>query len=197
MKVDYLFNPPVINKLLYRDYELYDLCKYNFDEYLPGARYVWLQRKDFCSAAVSLYFVQSGMKHKRPSSFIWNTRNLEQLERTQGVRHTFDGPILLEYYDLFKSHHEGWAKFFESRPHLSMDYEHLVADPEGCASLVLSYMGLEGKPDVNKELMPLKLEHRQKPEYLARLRELVGTGRGGSSCTHLPSPECVPPLLLG
>jgi LPS sulfotransferase NodH len=169
-KPEFLMNPPPINKIHHADFFEY-FGHSDLSRILPGVKYVLLKRKDIYAVTVSKYFVLEGA-HFMDGKERWNIHTQSDIDKMQRMNLAFNKTRMMNLHQRTKLADAAWDEYLKDKEFLEMQYEDLIHDPTGCVKQVLALMGMEGKPDLNSEKMPMKLDHPQKKLFAERLKKL-------------------------
>lgn len=161
------YYPPPFNKLVWDQLPL-EKAK-EVTNRLFGIRFVNLYRKDICAQAVSQNLAQQ--------ADIWLITNRHQLNRYQNRGFKYhENELLHEYHYILKGHN-AIQKWLLDKPHITLSYEQLAADPIMTTLKVLLHIKAP-LIDPNPDRAGVKqMTHPQKTEFTDRFREcLVSRG---------------------
>jgi LPS sulfotransferase NodH len=108
----------------------------------PGAKYVWLKRRDKARQAISLYLASQTEQW-------WSINGHDaEVETSDTEDLEFDPIAIAKFENRLAINDRKWAEFFETNEitPLVIEYEDFAADYAGTISTVLDWLGLPGAP---------------------------------------------------
>jgi LPS sulfotransferase NodH len=145
----------------------------------PGARYIWLRRRDKARQAISLLMAAS-------TNEWWIFRGMLP-ERPEGGTEdpTFDPWAISRLESTLERNDEGWRGFFGENgiTPLTIDYEDLASDYPGTIATILEWLGIAGVGAIS----PPRLQRQSNARTEDWVERYAAFKAGGSLLTEKPA----------
>lgn len=162
---------PAIIKIPMEHYQYYLLTQSDkniIEEFIPNARFIWLERKDMLARTISAYFFfKSKVAHI-------NSQNIHRKYLESQIPFYAD-----EVLDVYFNHLKGcdWGPFLEGAKYLKIDYEDLISDPMNELIRSLEFLGIESKSIDRRKILSnqswVKTERPETKEYIEQLQRCL------------------------
>jgi LPS sulfotransferase NodH len=147
---------------------------------LPQTRYIKLSRKDTFAKAVSLAYCKKSniycvVKEEIKIRKKGGTFECKAAYQNRKRFEFNDREMLEAYYDVLKQEIIGYDSFLEDKPHLAIDFNDLISEPERVVGEVLKFWGfpVDGVEKALRECRIVPMTRPESAEHIERLKELV------------------------
>jgi LPS sulfotransferase NodH len=163
---DFDMSPMIFRHTKLHDRRLLDVFS-NLDHIetaLPGIRYVYLVRSDIFARTVSIYFARMTKQ--------WYLRTDDNGFFDKVI--PFYSSILVDIYEEELELQNVWPEVLKGREFLEVQYEEVTKTPAKTIRRIGNYLNLVPAPFEDVQIDSLPMTRSETPEYIERLKELVG-----------------------